>query len=29
MIQDREFLVARLAALDTSEATQQALEACY
>ena len=29
MIQDREFLVARLAELDTSEATQQDLEACY
>ena len=29
MIQDREFLVAKLAELDTSEATQQDLEACY
>ena len=29
MIRDREFLVAKLAELDTSEATQQDLEACY
>lgn len=29
MIQDREFLVAKLAELDTSGATQQDLEACY
>lgn len=29
MIQDREFLVAKLAELDTSEATQQDLEACF
>ena len=29
MIQDREFLVAKLAEHDTQEATQQDLEACY
>ena len=29
MIRNRELLIARLAELDTSEATQQDLEACY